>query len=152
MLEAEFWHDCWERGRLGFHQSSYNRHMIRFMPQLGLQPGAHVLVPLCGKSLDMLWLLHEGYAVTGIELSRKAVEDFFNENGLDYDVTDRDGIEAWRHGRLQILCADTRRTLRDNRVVGAHSRACEALVICIVRTCGKSTATDDQQQTKPPEI
>ena len=65
-MKASFWHECWEQGRLGFHQSDFNRHMIKFMPSLGLEPGAHVFVPLCGKSLDMLWLLKQGYAVTGI--------------------------------------------------------------------------------------
>ena len=105
-MEAEFWHDCWERGRLGFHQQDFNRHMIDFMPRLGLQPGAHVLVPLCGKSLDMLWLLQQGYAVTGIELSRKAVEDFFSENGLDFDIREVDGATCYRFDRLEIVCAD----------------------------------------------
>jgi thiopurine S-methyltransferase len=105
-MEAEFWHDCWERGRLGFHQPDYNRHMTTFMPRLGLQPGAHVLVPLCGKSLDMLWLAGQGFSVTGIELSRKAVGDFFVENSLDFETRDIDGATAYRHGKLEILCTD----------------------------------------------
>ena len=105
-MEAEFWHDCWERGRLGFHQVAYNRHLLEFWPGLGLPPGAHVLVPLCGKSLDMLWLLDQGYRVTGIELSRKAVEDFFAENGLAFDRREHENTTVYRHDRLQILCAD----------------------------------------------
>lgn len=105
-MEAEFWHDCWERGRIGFHQPDYNPRLIEFMPRLGLPTGAHVFVPLCGKSLDMLWLLGEGYAVTGIELNRIAVEDFFAENGLDCETREFDGGTAYRHGKLEILCAD----------------------------------------------
>ena len=105
-MEAGFWHECWESGRLGFHQSDFNRHMIEFMPRLGLQPGAHVLVPLCGKSLDMLWLLQQGYRVTGIELSEKAVEDFFAENELDVETRDLGGATVYRFGNLQIYCAD----------------------------------------------
>jgi thiopurine S-methyltransferase len=105
-MEAEFWHDCWEKGRLGFHQLDFNQHMLRFMPRLDLQPGAHVLVPLCGKSLDMLWLLNQGYSVTGIELSEKAVADFFSENGLHYVKRDIPGGTAWCHDRLEIHCTD----------------------------------------------
>jgi len=105
-MEAEFWHDCWERGRLGFHQAEYNRHMMAFMPQLGLQPGARVLVPLCGKSLDMLWLLQQGYSVTGIELSQKAVEDFFNENELEFETQESEAGTLYRHDRLEIRCSD----------------------------------------------
>ena len=105
-MEAEFWHDCWERGRLGFHQLDFNQHMMEYMPQLELQPGAHVLVPLCGKSLDMLWLLEQGFAVTGIELSQKAVEDFFAENSLEFDTRETETCIIYRHGRLEIRCTD----------------------------------------------
>jgi Thiopurine S-methyltransferase (TPMT). len=35
-----------------------------------------VLVPLCGKSLDMDWLLDAGYKVFGIELSNIAIQAF----------------------------------------------------------------------------
>ena len=105
-MKAEFWHECWEQGRLGFHQSDFNRHMIEYMPRLGLEAGAHVLVPLCGKSLDMLWLLKQGYAVTGIELSQKAVEDFFAENELDFERREQDGADIYRFDRLEIVCAD----------------------------------------------
>lgn len=105
-MEAEFWHECWEHGRLGFHQVDYNQHMMKYMPSLELQPAAHVLVPLCGKSLDMLWLHEQGYAVTGIELSQKAVEDFFAENSLEFDTRETGSGTVYRHGRLEIRCTD----------------------------------------------
>ncbi len=43
-----------------------------------------MLVPLCGKSLDMLWLHQQGLRVLGVEFSRIAVEAFFIENQLPY--------------------------------------------------------------------
>ncbi|MBT8041135.1 MAG: thiopurine S-methyltransferase [Xanthomonadales bacterium] len=105
-MESEFWHECWEQGRLGFHQEDYNRHMVRFFPGLNLAHGAHVLVPLCGKSRDMLWLREQGYRVTGIELSERAVGDFFEENALDAGIREIDGGTAWKTGTLEILCCD----------------------------------------------
>jgi thiopurine S-methyltransferase len=105
-MESEFWHECWEQGRLGFHQQEYNRHMVRFFPGLNLARGAHVLVPLCGKSRDMLWLHEQGYRVTGIELSERAVRDFFEENALDAGIREIDGGTAWKTGTLEILCCD----------------------------------------------
>ena len=105
-MESEFWHECWEQGRLGFHQEEYNRHLVRFFPGLCLAPGAHVLVPLCGKSRDMLWLHEQGYRVTGIELSPRAVRDFFEENALDPDIREFDGGTAWQEDRLEIRCCD----------------------------------------------
>jgi thiopurine S-methyltransferase len=41
-----------------------------------------VLVPLCGKSVDMRWLRERGCTVTGVELSDIAVRDFFKEQNI----------------------------------------------------------------------
>lgn len=105
-MEPEFWHERWEKEEIGFHQHEYNAHMKRFMGLLGLHPGARILVPLCGKSLDMLWLLEQRYRVTGIEISRLAVESFFGENGLEYEREEDAGYSLYRSGDLQIHCAD----------------------------------------------
>lgn len=53
------------------------------MSSLDLAQGSRVFVPLCGKSLDMIWLAQQGHEVIGVELSPVAVEDFFRENGLN---------------------------------------------------------------------
>ena len=81
-MDPEFWHERWARGEIGFHQDDFNAHMQAFAGRLGLHPGAHMFVPLCGKSLDLLWLLRQGYRVTGVEFNPRAVTDFFSENGL----------------------------------------------------------------------
>ena len=39
-------------------------------------------MPLCGKSLDLLWLRDQGHLVIGVELSATAFEDFCLENGI----------------------------------------------------------------------
>lgn len=101
-MESEFWHECWEQGRLGFHQEEYNRHLVRFFPGLCLAPGAHVLVPLCGKSRDMLWLADQGYRVTGIEISDRAARDFFAENELPAEVVEGPVGPRYRSGRIEI--------------------------------------------------
>ncbi|MFC1695017.1 thiopurine S-methyltransferase [Pseudomonadota bacterium] len=105
-MKADFWHERWEKGEIGFHQGDFNRHMQDFVGRLGIQPGAHVLVPLCGKSLDMLWLAKQGYRVTGIELSQLAAEDFFVENGLEYAVDEQPGVMIYRGDQIEILCMD----------------------------------------------
>ncbi|MGZ8219431.1 MAG: thiopurine S-methyltransferase, partial [Methylomagnum sp.] len=51
------WRQCWrDRHTDDFHQKVVNPLLIRFWPGLGLAEGSRVFVPLCGKSLDMLWL------------------------------------------------------------------------------------------------
>ncbi|MBT8047781.1 MAG: thiopurine S-methyltransferase [Xanthomonadales bacterium] len=105
-MKAEFWHERWEKGEIGFHQGDFNRHMQDFLGRLGVRPGAHIFVPLCGKSLDMLWLAGEGYRVSGIELSPLAAEGFFTENGLDYAVEKQAGTVIYRGENVEIFCAD----------------------------------------------
>ncbi|SFC11960.1 thiopurine S-methyltransferase [Marinospirillum celere] len=75
-MDRAYWEEVWREEDLGFHQSQVNRHLQRFWSRLKLAPEARVLVPLCGKSLDMSWLLSEGHDVIGVDFSRKAQEDF----------------------------------------------------------------------------
>ena len=43
-----------------------------------------MLVPLCGKSSDLIWLARRGHDVVGVELADKAIHEFFTEHGLAY--------------------------------------------------------------------
>lgn len=83
-MEAEFWHERWREGRIGFHQPDYNPQMVSCWPSLadeaGLGEGSTVFVPLAGKSRDMIWLAEQGYRVLGIELDKSAVDAFSAEN------------------------------------------------------------------------
>lgn len=105
-MKPEFWHDIWSKGHIGFHQHDFNKHMQSFVSSLGVKPGGHIFVPLCGKSLDMMWLSEQGYRVTGVEISKRAVEDFFAENKLPFEVTRLDGAQLYSAENIAIYCAD----------------------------------------------
>ena len=105
-MDPDFWHERWARDEIGFHRHEYNAHMTAFMHRLALAPGAHVLVPLCGKSLDMLWLAQQGFEVTGIEISPIAVEAFFQENDLEPERTTQADTLVYQAGSISIICAD----------------------------------------------
>jgi len=87
-LEADYWHKKWDADSFGFHQARTNKHLQRWWPGAEIARNSEVFVPLCGKSLDMLWLHEQGYKVTGIELSQKAIESFFKENDLPFERCD----------------------------------------------------------------
>jgi len=105
-MEAEFWHERWEKGEIGFHQNEFNRHMQEFVGRLEVPAGARVLVPLCGKSRDMLWLAGRGLRVTGIEISERATRDFFRENRIAFEVRERPEAVIYTGGEIEIFCAD----------------------------------------------
>jgi thiopurine S-methyltransferase len=82
-VHHEFWHERWQSGQTGFHQSAVHPFLERWWPTLDVPAGARVYVPLCGRSLDMAWLASRGHAVVGSELSPIAIGQFFAGQGLD---------------------------------------------------------------------
>ncbi|MGI9426721.1 MAG: thiopurine S-methyltransferase, partial [Hyphomicrobiaceae bacterium] len=106
MMDHEFWHERWSTGQIAFHQTQVNELLTSIWPRLGLANGDLVLVPLCGKSLDMLWLRAQGLDVVGVELSEEAVTAFFDENKIPHDISDRDGFKVFSADCLTIMCGD----------------------------------------------
>ena len=105
-MQPEFWHQRWADQQIGFHQSTPTPLLLKHWPTLDIAPGATVFVPLAGKSLDMAWLAAQGYRVLGIELSQRAVDDFFAEHGLRPEVeTTRYGVHH-RAGGIELICGD----------------------------------------------
>ena len=75
-------------------------------PALRLSAGSRVLVPLCGKSLDMHWLAAQGHRVLGVELSSLAVAQFFAEAGLiPQQYESRHGVH-YVAGPIEIVLGD----------------------------------------------
>lgn len=104
--DNHLWLQCWREQRTDFHQITVNPLLDRFWPSLALDIGSRVFVPLCGKSLDMIWLAQQGHEVVGVELSPLAVEDFFRENGLIPVLRQQGQFTVWSCGRLSVLCGD----------------------------------------------
>ena len=105
-MEPQFWLQRWEEGRIGFHRDEVNPHLPCHWPRLAVAPPARVFVPLCGKSLDLLWLRGQGYRVVGVELSALAVETFFSEQGLGAGRDRDDTFTRWRCDGLDIFQGD----------------------------------------------
>lgn len=105
-MQPEFWHKKWASNQIGFHLPEVNPYLQRFWPDLNLAAQAWVLVPLCGKSLDLLWLAGRGHRVLGIELSEKAVEDFFSEQQLQPQISEQGVFKIYRAGAIELWCGD----------------------------------------------
>lgn len=96
----------WKNGQTDFHQVLVNQQLQDYWHQLDIPPLGRVLVPLCGKSKDLIWLAARGFHVIGIELSSIAVKTFFEENNLKPKKTRCGNFTVWRHGRIRIFCGD----------------------------------------------
>jgi len=106
-MDPSFWHARWEAGQIGFHHDQANPYLVEHVPRLGLAPDTRVLVPLCGKSVDLGWLADAGLAPVGVELSPIAVESVFAERGVDpqRDVCDG-GLTCFHGGGIEVWCGD----------------------------------------------
>jgi thiopurine S-methyltransferase len=104
--DNELWQQSWRDRDIAFHQSVVNPLLVRFWPDFKLTADDLVFVPLCGKSLDLLWLAGQGHAVIGVELSPLAVRAFFRENKLQPTRRKVGKFTRWEHGRISILCGD----------------------------------------------
>ena len=113
-MEVEFWHQRWARNEIGFHQKEVNAHLQTFWSGEPQGAGDTVFVPLCGKSLDMLWLRSRGYRVLGVEISPLAVENFFRENDLTPEKRERGDFVEWEVDGLVILQGDFFNLTRDD--------------------------------------
>jgi thiopurine S-methyltransferase len=104
--DNHLWLQLWRERRTDFHQKAVNRLLTRFWPSLDHARGSRVFVPLCGKSLDMIWLAGQGHEVIGVELSSIAVKAFFRENHLQPVKRQAGKFTLWEHGNISILCGD----------------------------------------------
>lgn len=115
-MEPSFWHNRWQTNQTGWHESTVNPLLIAHFPSLNVPPGGRVFVPLCGKSLDLGWLLSQGYTVTGAELSELAVTQLFAELGMGPTISEAGKHRLFHGEKIDIFVGDlfnlSRETLR----------------------------------------
>ena len=105
-MDADFWLKRWQDGATGFHMTRVTPLLGKYWPSLNLPAGSRVLVPLCGKSLDMVWLASQGYRVLGVELAPTAVSQFFDEQKLQAALHETSLGRHYVAGNIEIICTD----------------------------------------------
>jgi thiopurine S-methyltransferase len=105
-MDANFWHQRWEKMEIGFHLSEANPLLVSHFRALALAAGSRVFVPLCGKTLDIAWLLANGYHVAGAELSEIAIEQLFDMLGVQPTVTQAGRLKRYSAQDIDIFVGD----------------------------------------------
>lgn len=105
-MNPDFWHQRWAQNQIGFHEDEPNVYLRRFWRDFAGEPPGRVLVPLCGKSLDLRWLAEQGWYVLGVELSQLAVEHFFQEWGRQPREQASAEFRCYSAEGIEILCGD----------------------------------------------
>ena len=115
----EFWHQKWSTNQIGFHRPVVNDLLAKHWSTIEANQAANVLVPLCGKTVDMHWLLEKGHAITGIELVEEAVRQFFDEADITPAIQKEGVHQRFTAGDLTVLQGDL-------FTLPANAASCEA--------------------------
>ncbi len=99
-----FWFDRWRAGEIGFHEGKPNELLAANVDLLGVN--RRVLVPLCGKTEDLVFLASKGHTVFGVELVEDAVKAFFAEHELTPEVTSHAHHVQYTSGAISIFAGD----------------------------------------------
>jgi len=103
-MQPDYWHERWRAGRIGFHRGEANPLLLEHRALFN--DCTRVLVPLCGKSSDLEWLVIHGLQVVGVELSELAAQSFFSERGLAPTRREEASFVVYEHGNLAIWVGD----------------------------------------------
>lgn len=105
-MERDFWHRRWAKNEIAFHQDVPNPCLVKFFERLSLPAGGRVFVPLCGKTLDIGWMLERGHSVAGAELSALAIEQLFAGLGVEPVISEMDHHKHYSAANLDIFVGD----------------------------------------------
>jgi thiopurine S-methyltransferase len=105
-MDKQFWLNKWQENQIHFHQQQIHPLLKKYITSVVKEPTCNVLVPLCGKSLDMTWLVNRGHTVIGSELSKLAIDQYWKEHSLTPTTNNKSDYISTISGNLSLLCGD----------------------------------------------
>lgn len=101
-----YWQNRWRNRYTEFHRKGIRPELVKHWPQIEMAASKKVLVPMCGKSNDLLWLASQGHHVVGIEFMLVAIKQFFRENKLAYQRERTRYGYSYKSDNLELVHAD----------------------------------------------
>jgi thiopurine S-methyltransferase len=105
-MEHNFWLDRWQTHQIGFHLADANPLLVKHFKALALPAGSRIFIPLCGKTLDIAWLLSQGYRVAGAELVEMAIVQLFDELGVPPNITKVGNLKRYSAHNIDVFVGD----------------------------------------------
>ena len=105
-MDQNFWLQKWKTNEIAFHESEANPALVKHLPKLSLTKGNRIFLPLCGKTLDIGWLLSQGYRVAGAELIELAIEQLFQELKVSPKIVKLNQIIHYSAKNIDIFVGD----------------------------------------------
>jgi len=105
-MDAKFWHKRWETNDIAFHQSEANPLLVNHFSELSLPNNSRLFIPLCGKTLDIAWLLSNGHHVVGIDLSEMAIKHLFAALKIEPNISKLGNLKLYQAPSIDIFVGD----------------------------------------------
>jgi thiopurine S-methyltransferase len=105
-MDAEFWRQKWQKNEIAFHASNANPLLVKHFNRLSLEKGSRVFLPLCGKTLDIAWLLSNGFRVAGAELVEMAILQLFDELRLKPEIREAGKLKRFSAENIDIFAGN----------------------------------------------
>lgn len=112
------WEAEWKKGNTSFHLPEVNSKLLNNLdillgsgdPVSESQPQKTVLLPLCGKTKDIVHLHSLGHNVIGCEWIEQACLEFFSENNIEFTKSPLEGADGSLYtssdGRIRLFQCD----------------------------------------------
>lgn len=118
-VDLDGWQKRWSERKIGFHQEEAHVFLEKYVDRiLNKKEKASVFMPLCGKSVDIKWLSDRGHCVVGVECSSMALEEFFQEQNVEYTIEPAEQVNGSiyksKDGKIKIYCCDFFAFSKDN--------------------------------------
>lgn len=105
-MELSYWISRWRKEKTGFHMPGGYPGLKTYWNRLSLRTNPHVLVPLCGKSVDLVLIERFGARVLGVDISEKAILGFFNEQKRPFETDTYGDFIIRKSGNIEIWQGD----------------------------------------------
>ena len=79
------WEEKWAGGKPKWQKDKVRDSVVKYYDQMTNKGELkRILVPLCGKTQEMVFLHQQGHQVVGVEVSYKACKEFFQDNKINF--------------------------------------------------------------------
>ena len=105
-MEISYWQSRWRKNNTGWHMDQVYPLLPELWSRLSLASKNRVLVPLCGKSLDLHWLADQGHQVIGVEVSNKALKEVIRQYPEPFTEDSSHGFSVYRSESMELWEGD----------------------------------------------
>ncbi|RUS87827.1 hypothetical protein EGW08_004426 [Elysia chlorotica] len=110
---CSYWIKRWEKDQIAFHKPEVHRMLIKHQKMLSANgKPKNVFVPLCGKTLDLKWLIDQGIDTVGLDAAQTALQQVFTESGQEWvessvSLLGAEGkLFSSKDGQLKLYCGN----------------------------------------------